>query len=165
MRNRTSLIAGLCCLLILFMSGPSLAQQPEPDLNLQFSCSKTEGEGFEKVIYADIGEFVLQGEQIRSFRWESSLHRSTHGFDCSLDESDGLQVSRLENGWRIMLVDAQQAREKRGFDMPRGKFCTVRLLKDGQYLQVLPSCATLCGSRSNFSELRIHLPSKKCEYP
>ena len=93
MRNFALLFAGLGLLLSLPMSAAE--PKPVPELNLQFSCSKTEGEGFERVIYADIGEFVLQGEQIRSFRWESSLHRSTHGFDCSLDESDGLQAEVL----------------------------------------------------------------------
>ena len=162
MRNFALLFAALGLVLSLPMSAAE--PKPVPELNLQFSCSKTEGEGFERVIYADIGEFVLQGEQIRSFRWESSLHRSTHGFDCSLDESDGLQAEVLEHGWRVRVLDAVQAREKRGFDMPRGRLCTVRLLKEGQYLHVLPSCATLCGSRSNFSEFKIHLASKQCEY-
>lgn len=162
MRN-VALLLG-CAGLSFLLTGLSRAAEPAPALNLQFSCSKTEGEGFERVIYADIGEFVLQGEQMRSFRWESSLHRSTHGFDCSLDESDGLQAEVLEHGWRVRVLDAVQAREKRGFDMPRGRLCTVRLLKEGQYLHVLPSCATLCGSRSNFSEFKIHLASKQCEY-
>ncbi len=146
----------LCCLLPLSV----MAQE----LSLKFACSKSEGEAAQRVIYADSGEFILQGAQLQEFRWESSLHRATHGFDCSLDQSDGLQAEVIEQGWRVKVQDPARAREQRGYDRPRGRLCTVRLLREGEYLHVLPSCATLCGSRENFSEFKIHLPSKQCEY-
>ncbi|MBI3231451.1 MAG: hypothetical protein HYZ45_15175 [Burkholderiales bacterium] len=159
------LLRAIALSLSLFLASASVvAQDNSTSLALKFSCSSSVGEGDERVIYADTGEFVLQAGQISSFRWESSLHRRTHGFDCSVDESDGLQLDVLEQGWRVRVVDAASARERRGYDRERGRLCTVRLLREGEYLHVLPSCATLCGSRSNFSELRIHLRSKDCEY-
>lgn len=139
-----------------------------PDaLALKFSCSHTVGSAEQQVIYTDIGEISLLGEQIRSFRWESSLHRRTHGFDCSMDESDGLQAKQIEQGWRVSTLDAVAAREKRGYDRPRGRQCSVRLLRDssnGHELQIIPTCPVLCGSRENFSELRINLQTGQCQY-
>ena len=54
-----------------------LAQQ----LDMKFSCSTTRIEDLGPTIYADSGEIRLDGTQIKALRWESSVHRSTHGFD------------------------------------------------------------------------------------
>lgn len=133
-------------------------------LQLRFSCSQTVGEGEQRQIFADFGEIALQGEQILSFRWESSLHRRTHGFDCSIDQEDDLLAERIEQGWRVSLRDAAAARLKRGYDTARGKFCSVRVLQEGEEIHLLPTCAVLCGSRDNFSELRINLRNAHCQY-
>ena len=143
------------------------ADTAQDALALKFSCSQTLGNAEQQVIYADLGEISLQGEQIHRFRWESSLHRRTHGFDCSMDESDGLQAKQIEQGWRVSVLDAAAAREKRGYDRPRGRQCSVRLLRDAsnaQELHMIPTCPVLCGSRENFSELRINLQTGQCKY-
>lgn len=152
----------------LSLCWPLLGAAQGADLELRFSCSKIRDSGEQQVVYADIGEIRIVAGAIQAFRWESSLHRRTHGFDCSVDEEDGLQLQALqgmEQGWRISLRDAQQARVKRGFDTERGRQCSFRLLQNGDgIVSVIPSCAVLCGSRSNFSALRIRLADGNCEY-
>jgi hypothetical protein len=71
-------------------AGPMFAQQ----LDTRFSCSVTRDENGQRVIYADTAEIRIQGNHIDAFQWESSLFRSTHCFDCSIDESDGLKRRR-----------------------------------------------------------------------
>jgi hypothetical protein len=137
-------------------------------LDARLSCStKTEDKG-EPATFADSAEFKLNGDKIESFYWESSLFRTTHGFDCSIDESDGLQAEvRSEAGkttWRVGLIDPQQARVNRGYTFDRIPRCTIRLVREGDTLNVLPSCPALCGSRANFTQLSVNLKTGKCHY-
>jgi hypothetical protein len=145
-------------------SGVAVAQQ----LDARFSCSQARNEYGERVTYADTAEMRLRGNRIDVFRWESALFRSTHGFDCSIDESDGLlaevrdEPSKLM--WRVGLSDARAARDRRGFTFDRGMNCTIRLERNGDMLNVKPSCPALCGSRANFSQLSVNLKTGKCHY-
>jgi hypothetical protein len=136
-------------------------------LDARFSCSEARNDG-EAVTYADNGEIRIKGDHIDAFRWESALFRSTHGFDCSIDESDGLHAEVRDEPkktmWRVGLLDARAARDRRGFDFDRGLNCTIRLERDGDMLNLKPSCPALCGSRSNFSELSVNLKTGKCRY-
>ncbi len=157
---RVSLIS----LMMLAIAGSACAQE----LNARFSCSATRDEDGEKVIYADNAEIHLKGDHIGTFRWESAQYRSTHGFDCSIDNSDGLHAEVNDDSsrmtWRVLLDDARAARERRGFDFSRGLTCTIRLERDGDSLTIKPSCPALCGSRPNFSELSVNLKTGKCSY-
>lgn len=150
--------------MLLAASSIAAAQQ----LETHFSCSVTRSEDGEKVTYADNGEFRLKDERIEAFRWESALFRSTHGFDCSIDESDGLQAEVREEEtkatWRVALVDPRAARNRRGFKFDRGMNCTIRLEREGDTLHVKPSCPALCGSRSNFSALSVNMKTGECRY-
>lgn len=153
----------LCALLSPACAGV-LAQQ----LDARFSCSTARTEDGETVTYADSGEMRIRGDRIDAFRWESALFRSTHGFDCSIDESDGLRAEvrnepqRVQ--WRVALADARTARDRRGFNFDRRLNCTIRLERDGDTLDVKPSCPALCGSRPNFSALSVNLKTGQCRY-
>lgn len=135
-------------------------------LQTHFSCSATREEDGLHALYADSGEIRIDGSRIEAFRWESALYRRTHGFDCSIDESDGLQVEvRPETvSWRVVLVDARAARNRRGYDFDHGLNCSIRLERSDDTLRVKPSCPALCGSRSNFSELSVNLKTGACRY-
>lgn len=146
--------------LLALLAGSVFAQQ----LDTRFSCSAARDENGEAVTYADNAEFRLKGEHIEAFRWESALFRSTHGFDCSIDEGDGLVAEVREQTWRIALADAQAARSQRGFDFDRGLNCTIRLEREGDMLNLKPSCPALCGSRPNFSALSVNLKTGQCRY-
>jgi len=161
MKNR---IRATLLLFLFAADGTAVAQQ----LDARFSCSVARDDNGETVTYADTGEIHLKGNQIKAFRWESSLFRSTHGFDCSIDESDGL-LAEVRDGtpnvqWRVALADARAAREQRGFNFDRRLNCTIRLEREGDNLNVKPSCPALCGSRSNFSELSVNLKTGQCRY-
>ncbi|HJV51529.1 MAG TPA: hypothetical protein VJ652_08725 [Noviherbaspirillum sp.] len=151
-------------LVLLCIGMNAFAQQ----LDTHFSCSAARDEDGEKVTFADSAEMRLAGDRIEAFRWESSLFRSTHGFDCSIDESDGLQAEvHAEGGtvlWRVSLTDAHAARVKRGFTFERSNNCTIRLVRDGDALHIKPSCPALCGSRANFTELSVNLKTGSCHY-
>ncbi len=151
-------------LMLLCLAGSAIAQQ----LDTRFSCSAERDEDGEAATYADTAEFRLNGNRIEAFAWESSLFRSTHGFDCSIDQSDGLlaevRAERERTTWRISLTDAHAARERRGYRFDRGMNCTIRLEREGDTLTVKPSCPALCGSRSNFTALSVDLKSGKCRY-
>ncbi len=142
---------------------PAMAA-PAPDIDLKLSCSNSTGEGAARVILADSGEIRIRQGQLLAFRWESSLHRRTHGFDCSMDLSDKLELQPLESGWRVSPEDAAAARMERGYDTDRGRVCLVNLHKKGDTLHIAPSCPALCGSRLDFAELEVHLPSGRCTY-
>jgi hypothetical protein len=137
-------------------------------LDTQFSCSVARTVDGEEATLADIAEISLKGTRIEAFRWESALFRTNRGFDCSIDESDGLQVEvnnepqRVQ--WRIALADARAARDRRGFDFDRSMNCTIRLEREGDMLNLKPSCPALCGSRPNFSELSVNLKTGQCRY-
>lgn len=148
----------MCQALLCLSSVPAIAQ----DLDARFSCSEKREEDTGLVTYADSGKFRLEGNQIREFYWESSLFRSTHGFDCSIDQSDGLQAETTGNGWRITLANPRAARDRRGYDWDHGLNCSIRLERSGDSLQVKPSCPVLCGSRTNFSALSVDLKTGNC---
>lgn len=150
----------LACSLIATM--PALAQT----LDTSFVCSeirREDGDG-ERINLADQGKFKLDGKEIKSFQWESSLFRTTHGYDCSIDESDGVQAEVTEKGWRITLKNAQAARAARGYDSDRGNNCSVRLERNGDELLIKPSCPVLCGSRNNFTALTVNTKTGSCRY-
>lgn len=151
---------------ILLVAGAASAA--EPQLETHFSCSVARMENGEPATYADNGEIRLAGNHIDAFRWESALFHSTHGFDCSIDESDGL-VAEVRDGtpmvqWRIALENARAARTRRGYDFDRRLNCTIRLEREGDTLSVKPNCPALCGSRPNFSELSVDLKTGRCRY-
>lgn len=141
-------------------------------LDATFSCSVDIAEdarrGGGRSIYADNGEVHLRGDHIDGFRWESALFLSTHGFDCSIDDTDGLEAERMAaqdgDGWRLRLQDGRAARTRRGYDADHGFNCTIRLLRQGAELQIVPSCPALCGSRENFSTLSVNLKTGQCSY-
>lgn len=153
----------LLAALLALAASIAAAQQ----LDAKFSCSVARNEDGEQAILADSGEMKLSGERIDAFRWESALFRSTHGFDCSVDTSDGLHAERLpntENGWRVELDDPRAARIRRGYDFEFGRRCSIRLLRDGDTLHIVPSCPAMCGSRKNFSALSVDLKTGGCRY-
>jgi hypothetical protein len=137
-------------------------------IDTRFSCSEAGEDKGEAATFADTAEFKLQGDRIDSFRWESSLFRSTHGFDCSIDESDELVADvrdeKDRTTWRVALADAGKARERRGYTFDRRLSCTIRLIRLGDTLEVKPSCPALCGSRANFTQLSVNLKTGKCRY-
>ena len=145
-------------------AGAARAQQ----LDTHFSCSASATDGDEKVIYADSGEMRFDGTRIKTFRWESTLFRSTHGFDCSIDESDGLALESIgdqqQPAWRVRVTDPAGARERRGYDFATRMNCTIRILRSGDRVQITPSCPALCGSRMNFSELSVDIKTGTCRY-
>jgi len=157
-------IALATALAMLTLAAPAAAQR----LDTRFSCSSTVDEDGERVIYSDIGEAHLDGDRIGSFRWESALYRPTHGFDCSIDDDDGLQAELMQgaghDAWRITLRDARAARRARGYDFERGLNCSIRLERHGDTLAVTPSCPALCGSRANFTKLTVDLKTGTCHY-
>lgn len=134
----------------------------------RFSCSQSHEEEGLTAMYADSGEIRLDGNRIEAFQWESSLFRKTHGFDCSIDQSDGLQAEVRKDlsqpSWRITLADAREARTRRGYDSDHGFNCSIRLERSGDTLNVKPTCPALCGSRPNFTELSIDLKTGKCRH-
>ena len=156
--------AGMLYALLGLLPLPLAAQE----LDARFSCSMTRSEDGERVIYADHGQLRLKGDRVEIFRWESALYRSTHGFDCSIDEGDGVQAEpggeANAPAWRITLKDAANARFARGFDFARGANCSIRVARSGDTVSLRPSCPALCGSRTNFSELAFDLKSGKCSY-
>lgn len=138
------------------------------ELETKFSCSVARTEDGENVTYADNGEFRLKGDKVEAFRWESALYRSTHGFDCSIDEADGLvaemRTDTPQPQWRISLSSPRAARDRRGYAFDRRMNCTIRLERDGDMVNIKPSCPALCGSRTNFSELSVNMKTGQCRY-
>ena len=168
-------VALLLTLAVVAAQGGAAAQAAMvPQLDAQFSCSVERPQDSrhdgQRSIYADSGEFHLRGDRVESFRWESSLFRSTHGFDCSIDDTDGVQAELLptthtdSQGWRVRLRDARAARTQRGYDADHGLNCSIRIIHAGDMLQIIPSCPALCGSRENFSLLTVDLKSGQCTY-
>ena len=150
----------LALMLVCSTAPAALAQQ----LSTRFSCSDTRDEDNQRALYADTGEIRLDGNRIETFHWESSLFRRTHGFECSIDEADGLQAEARGESWRISLTNARAARTRRGYNFEHGFNCTIRLEHNGDTLQLKPTCPALCGSRSNFSELSVDLKTGACRY-
>src|SRR5262249_858071 len=106
-------------LLLIGMLAAACAAAGAQQLDARFSCSTERNDG-ERAIYADNGDIHIEGNRIITFHWESSLFRSTHGFDCSIDDADGLQAEAHEAAnyalWRVSLTNAQEARNRRGYD-------------------------------------------------
>ena len=156
----------LFCLLGLLMAVIYTADAQT--LDSKFSCSQKVDDGGEKITMADVGEIQLTGNVIKTFHWESTIFRTTHGYDCNIDEEDGLQAEVRTNedhpAWRIGLTDGRAARLKRGYNFERGVNCTIRLDQQGDTLTVRPSCPALCGSRVNFSDIAIDLKTGSCQY-
>ena len=150
------------------------AVQAQPQLDARFSCSAEHAEDRlrdgDRRLYADSGAFRLRGNAILAFYWESSLFRSNHGSDCSIDEGDDLMAEALPpqvdagQRWRISLRDGRAARTRRGYDADHGVNCSIRIAQIGQQLQIVPSCPALCGSRENFSQLSVDLRTGNCVY-
>jgi len=138
-----------------------------PQLSAKFTCTAKRDDG-EPLIHADTGEVKLKGDRIEAFRWESAVHRSAHGFDCSIDEGDGLAAEFIGDverpAWRISLQDAAKARDARGYDFTLRLNCTIRVVRDGNMLHLKPTCPALCGSRGNFTELSVDLSTGACKY-
>lgn len=135
-------------------------------LDTRIACTQTQledGDG-ERLILSDQARFQLNGTQITEFQWESSVFRTNHGHECSIDMDDGLEAELTEKGWRIRLKDAAVARAKRGYDFDRGYQCSIRLEQEGDALHIKPSCPTLCGSRRNFSALTVDVKTGSCKY-
>ncbi len=158
-------LLSLLPLLLTGLASSVLAQALPEDLNLKLACSFTQGAGDGRAIFADSGEIEIKDGQLKQFRWESAIHRRTHGYDCSIDMDDQLELDVVGAQWRVQLRDALATRAARGYDTVRGENCIIRLIRRDDTLWIEPSCAVLCGSRANFSELRIHLPSGRCHYP
>jgi hypothetical protein len=147
--------------------GMSIVQAKDvPQLEAQFSCNlvrQEDGDG-ERLNFADQAVIGLTGTQIKAFQWESSVFRSTHGHECSVDTSDEPQAELTGNGWRISLRDSAAARKRRGYDFDRGLNCSIRLERIGEELHLKPSCPALCGSRLNFSALTVNIKTGLCRY-
>jgi opacity protein-like surface antigen len=151
-------------LLLLFCAATASAQT----LSTRFACSQAGDDGGDPITYADTGEIDLDGTTVKTFRWESAIFRSTHGYDCNVDDEDGLQAEVRGEGstaaWRVALKDGGAARLKRGYNFERGVNCTIRLEREGNTVHVKPTCPALCGSRVNFSTIVIDLDSGTCRY-
>ena len=167
----------------------SPADPVAPVVDVVFSCSTASSKNGtsdrKPILYADVGAIHIRGQRIDEFRWESSLFRSTHSFDCSIDDSDGLtaellpatedRVDERRQVWRIRLRDARAARTTRGYDADHGFDCTIDLVRtldkrseieyDGEVRWTLkPNCPALCGSRENFSTFSVNPKTGQCQY-
>jgi opacity protein-like surface antigen len=161
---RPFLAAAATTLLLLFCAASAGAQT----LSTRFACSLASDDGGDPITYADSGEIDLDGTTVKTFRWESAIFRSTHGYDCNIDDEDGLKAEVRGEGasaaWRVAVKDGNMARLKRGYNFERGLNCTIRLERDGNTVRVKPTCPALCGSRINFSDIVIDLDSGTCRY-
>ena len=159
------------CSMLLLIGMTMLCAQRDvraQSLNTKFSCSQVADDGGEKITMADVGEIQLVDNRLDVFHWESAIYRATHGYECSIDEDDGLQAEvRSDAGhpaWRVALKDGRAARQKRGYNFERGVNCTMRLDQEGDTLTLRPSCPALCGSRINFSTVAIDVKTGACRY-
>jgi hypothetical protein len=152
-------------LLLTLLCGLAQANDA-PLLDAKFSCSmmRQEGANGERLNYADQAVLHIDGTKIRTFQWESSLFRSTHGHECSIDDSDEPQAELTPKGWSISLKDSGTARNRRGYDFERGLDCSINLEKNADQLKITPSCPALCGSRTNFTALTVNLTDGSCRY-
>ena len=149
--------------LLMLLCGLVQAQDL-PLLETKFSCHLLRQQDGERLNFADQAQIQLEGTHITAFQWESSLFRNTHGHECSIDSSDDPQAEVTAKGWRISLKDSAAARSRRGYDFERGFNCSIRLEREGEQLQIKPSCPALCGSRTNFTALTVNLKSGLCQY-
>lgn len=155
---------GLALALAAMLLGGNTSAQ---ELDARFSCSETHNADGERTILADSAEARFEDSRMLAFRWESALFRSSHGFDCSIDESDGLlleMTADARNAWRVTLADAHAARRNRGYDFDRDLQCSIDLVREGNRLSIKPDCPALCGSRGNFTALSVDLDPGACRY-
>jgi len=149
---------------VLSLAEPAMAQQ----LDARFSCGEQRDDHGLASFFADSGRIRLDGDKIEEFNWESSVFRSMHGLECSIDTGDGVAAEYIgddqRQAWRIRLQDPAVARTRRGYDMSHGLNCTIRVERVGDLVHVNPSCPALCGSRQNFSEFSFDMKSGKCRY-
>lgn len=145
---------------IAFAAAPAFAQQ----LDMRFSCGVERDLDGEQVTYADSGTVRLNGDRIEAFQWESALFNPPRSADCSIDESDGLQLEARANAWRITLQDGRAARIRRGYTFGSRVNCSIRIERDGDMVQMKPTCPALCGARPNFSELSVDIKTGTCRY-
>jgi hypothetical protein len=154
--------------ILLFGCTLMMATAGAQQLDTHFSCSETHDDHGLSTIFADNGTIKVDGSKIKEFNWESSIFRSAHGLECSIDQDDGVQAEVmgdvLHDAWRFSLLDAHAARDKRGYDYVHGFNCTIRVERTGDQLHINPSCPALCGSRQNFSELTVNLKTGACRY-
>ena len=156
--------SGLALALTIMLLGGNAGAQA---LDARFSCSMTDNADGEHTILADSAEARFEGSRLLAFRWESALFRSSHGFDCSIDESDSLVLETsgdANNAWRVTLADAHAARRNRGYDFDRELHCSIDLVREGNRLSIAPDCPALCGSRGNFTALSVDLDTGTCRY-
>jgi hypothetical protein len=148
----------------LAMTAPAKAQQ----LDAHFSCSENRDDHGLPTLFSDSGHIKTDGKKIGEFYWESSIFRSMHGLECSIDQDDGLLVEAIKgqghDAWRFSLKDAHAARDKRGYDYVHGFNCTIRVERIGDTVHINPSCPALCGSRQNFSEFSFDVKTGACHY-
>lgn len=148
----------------LAIAAPAKAQQ----LDAHFSCSENRDDHGLPTLFADNGKIKIDGKNIEEFYWESSIFRSTHGLECSIDQDDGVQAEVIgdagTDAWRFSLLDAHMARDKRGYGYVHGFNCTIRVERIGDTVHINPSCPALCGSRQNFTELSFNVKTGACRY-
>src|SRR5450830_1772029 len=46
----------------------------------------------------------------------------------------------------------------------RGYQCSIRVEREGDTVHLRPTCPALCGSRMNFTELKVDVSNGKCQY-
>ena len=159
---RTMTVIG--ALAALSLASAATAQQ----MDARFSCGEQRDDHGLASFFADSGRIRVNGDKIEEFNWESSVFRSMHGLECSIDTDDGVAVEFIgdeqRQAWRIRLNDAAAARSRRGYDISHGLNCTIRFERVGDMVHVNPSCPALCGSRQNFSEFSFDVKSGKCRY-
>ncbi len=160
MFNITPRITLLLPAIAIACAAPAFAQQ----LDMRFSCGVERELDDERVTYADSGTVKLNGDRIDAFQWESALFNPPRSADCSIDESDGLQLEARNNAWRITLQDGQAARTRRGYTFGSRVNCSIRIERDGDMVQMKPTCPALCGARPNFSELSVDIKTGTCRY-
>ena len=164
MKKRHIKLSLLTALLLSAASTATSAQEPALDLHLQCTQTKLEDGDGERLIFADQAHIQLRGDTIDEFQWESSLFRTDHGHECSIDKDDQLLAEVTEKGWRISLKDAVATRTQRGYDFDRGYQCSIRVEREGDVVHIKPTCPALCGSRMNFTELKVDVNTGKCHY-
>lgn len=154
----------LTALAAMTLAAGAQAQQ----LDVHFSCGAQGKQLGLKGFLADSGRIRINGTKIEEFSLESSLFHANNGVECSIDEGDGLRAEFIgEPGraaWRVLLKDAEKARNKRGYDMVHGLNCAVRIEQVGNDVRINPSCPALCGSRQDFSAFRFDTKTGKCTY-
>lgn len=154
---------------VAILAGLSIAAGAQAQqLDVHFSCGSDGKELGLKSFFADNGRIRINGTKIEEFSLESSVFHAGNGVECSMNDSDGLRAEFIGDpsraAWRILLNNAEQARNKRGYDMAHGLNCAVRIEHVGDDVRINPNCPALCGSRQDFSAFRFNTKTGKCTY-